>query len=49
MGLLPTESSDWLAWREPRVVSDAIDLDEGTLVNQSLLFPQPLEFSPVYP
>jgi len=21
MGLLPTESSDWLAWREPRVVS----------------------------
>ena len=21
MGLLPTESSDWLAWRQPRVVS----------------------------
>lgn len=24
MGLLPTESSDWLAWREPRVVSGRV-------------------------
>lgn len=35
MGLLPTESSDWLAWREPRVVSTVC------LTFSSSIFPKP--------
>jgi len=55
MGLLPTETSDWLAWREPRQVSkankgkrmgDEADKLPLNVCEQTTL--QPLEFSPIY-